>query len=717
MVDLSNVQHHASVDGIAQVLCNRTRKNDPEFFRLLTVYYLSVMAASMRAKVRTKDRGEIPINNYVMALAPSGFGKGASTYVLENELMADFRTVFRDHVMPNKAEQNMWKLANRRAAVSGTEEQAEFDTLDKEFASCGEYPFVFDGASEPAIKQIRQMLLLAGCGSINYQVDEIGSNLEKSGEALNTYLELYDQGMIKAKLTKNSAENKRGKEIEGKTPANMLLFGTPVRLLDGALVEKKFFSLLETGYARRCIFAAGDPNSAMDLDSTPEEIYKRRIDPGNDAAVQTWRQHFASLADPAKMDWTINVPEDVGIALLSYQIDCEKAARDLPEHDEIQKAELMHRYFKALKVAGTFAFVEESLTLTMDQLMSAIKLVEESGKAFHGLLAREAPYMKLARYIADVGSELTHSDLFEALPFYKGAQKDRSDMMTMATAWGYKQHIVIKKQFIDGIEFFSGETLQETNLDEMRLSYSDDFAYHYTDEIAPFDQLHLLTQAKDLHWANHYFNKGHRCEDEVIPGFNMIVLDVDGGAPIQTVHELMKDYVFMTSTTKRHTDDEHRFRLIMPTTYKLDLDREDYREFMRNLVEWLPFPVDEAANQRSKKWMTNDKGTYHYNMDGQLLDILPFVPKTSKNEQHRKDIAELGSLDSLERWFAQRFAEGNRNNQMIKFALALVDSGMSYNEVETRVIEFNNKIANGLTADELRRTVLVTVAKKSQAAP
>ena len=52
-------------------------------------------------------------------------------------------------------------------------------------------------------------------------------------------------------------------------------------------------------------------------------------------------------------------------------------------------------------------------------------------------------------------------------------------MITLATAWGYKQHILIKKTYRDNIEFFQGETLKKTNLDEIIVSYSYLFAYNY----------------------------------------------------------------------------------------------------------------------------------------------------------------------------------------------------------------------------------------------
>jgi hypothetical protein len=214
-----------------------------------------------------------------------------------------------------------------------------------------------------------------------------------------------------------------------------------------------------------------------------------------------------------------------------------------------------------------------------------------------------------------------------------------------------------------------------------------------------------------MHWANHVFSDGHRCNDKAIPGFNMVVVDVDGNASLEFVHEALKDYTFITSTTKRHTDAEHRFRLVLPISHVLEMDQDDYREFMENVFLWLPFESDRAANQRSKKWLTSENTQIHMNQ-GQLLSALPFIPKTSKNAEYREQIKELGSLDNLERWFAQRFTTGDRNNQMIRYALALLDSGMELIEIEQRVKSFNASLPNGLDTQELENTVMRTVAKK-----
>jgi hypothetical protein len=721
MIDLTGVQHHPAITEIVEMLCNKTQNTDTGFFQVEVAYFLGKMASSQRATIVTKDRGDIPVNIYALALATSGFGKGHSVNVVENELMKPFKKRFMEDTFPVIAEQNLWVVANQRAARNGTDPQEEFEKCEKEFKSAGAFPFTFDSGTPPAVKQLRHKLLQAACGSINLQIDEIGSNLLGVTDVLTLFLELYDQGIVKQKLIKNTADNQRGEELDGKTPTNMLLFGTPSKLLDGGQTEDQFYSFLDTGYARRCIFGWGQQDRKAFNTQTPEEIYRRLTEPANSTAANKWGMQFHRLADPAMYGWRMEVQDEVGIRLLSYKIACEQAAEKMSDHEEIKKAELSHRYFKALKLAGAYAFVDESTEVELSHLMSAILLVEQSGKAFQDILNREKSYVKLARFIADVGSEQTHADLHEALPFYKAGNAARNEMMTLATAWGYKKHIIIKKTFVDGIEFFSGEKLQETNIDEMILSYSDHWAYKYQGELVPFDQLHQMTQMDGIHWANHMFDKGHRAEENVLAGFNMIVIDVDEGISLDVCHEIMKEHKFMTYTTKRHRaqngeDSFHgdRFRLILPINYHLKLDSEEYKEFMNNVMAWLPFSTDESANQRAKKWECygGEGAEYHYNLDGEMIDALPFIPKTSKNEAYKKGLQAVENMDNLERWFAGRIATGNRNNQMIRYALTLVDSGMDLITVQRQVHEFNKKLNNPLTEDEIDTTIMVTVGKR-----
>lgn len=711
-MDLTKVKDAPVIEEIVDVLCNKTQNTDRGFYKVEVAYFLAKMASAMRASIMTKDRGKVPINIYALCLASSGFGKGHSVNIMENDLIKGFKRRFLDETMPSISEDHLTAMAQDRSIRNSTTEEVEMDILNAEYKRLGAYPFTFDSGTTPAVKQLRDKLLLANCGSINLQIDEIGSNLIGSTEVLNVFLELYDQGLVKQKLTKNTQDNIRSDDRDGSTPTNMLLFGTPVKLLDGGQTEDMFYSFLEVGYARRCLFGIGKLDKKALYSMDPAQIFARLTDPSNTAIVNKWSQHFFNLADPAKFNWQMTISDQTSINLIQYKSECERLADALPEHEEIKKAELSHRYFKALKLAGALAFVDESPEVTDTHLYQAIKLVEESGDAFGSILTREKAYMKLAKYIANSKSEVTHADLTEALPFYKSGVAARNEMMSLATAWGYKNCIVIKKALVDGIEFFKGETLQQTNLDKMILSWSNDLAYNYQPEEGPWDQLKVLFQGTGLNWCNHRFKDGHRCNTEVLPGFNMVVVDVDGTTTINTVKELFKSYKYILYTTKRHqTEGKDRFRLVFPINYVLKLSVDEYKEFMNNIFKWLPFETDECANQASKKWSSYDGGQYFQN-DGDILDALKFIPGTSRNDQYKKEMAKIEDLGNLERWFAAQMSEGNRNNNMFKYGMALVDSGLTFEEVSSQIKKFNKQLSNPLPEEELEKSVLVTIAKK-----
>lgn len=720
MIDLDSVEHHPAVQEMVDVLLIKTQNTDRGYFQAVVAYFLATMASSMRASVLTRDRGDIPVNIYSIALAASGFGKGLSINILENEFLHKFKQVFLQETLPELAKESIQAIAEARCKFNPDEDPEEYaDRLTSEYEKAGIYPFVFDAATTAALQQLRQKLLLASAGAINFQADEIGSNLLGNQEALNVFLELYDRGFTKQKITKVTKENLRGEYLDGSTPANALLFGTPTKLLDGGHTEEEFFSFLETGYARRCLFGWGQTSNKARHKMTAEEIYYLLSSPQNDKTITKWADYFEKLADKKMYLWQAKMEDPEGIKLLEYRLHCEEKADKLPEHEEVRKAEISHRYFKALKLSGLYAFLDQSRKVTETHLHQAIKLVEESGEAFQAILRREMPHEKLAKYLAACTSEVTQAELVQDLPFYKGRASVRAEMMSMAAAWGYRNHIIIQKSETDGIEFFRGETLQKTDLDQLLLSYGAHWAYGYKPHMVRFEQLHRLvvgqqTNGEPLHWANHHFKNDHRSEDNTIPGFNLIVLDVDQGTTIPAAIELLKDYKFLLHTTKSHTDEAHRFRMVLPINYHLEMEEEEYHQFMVNFLAWLPFEIDASTIHRSKTWESFGGGKYRYNREGEILDILRFIPRTSKNEQHLKEFQEIESLPHLERWFAQRISTGNRNNHMLRYALALVDDGKTLAEVRTMVHDFNSKLKNALPKGEINSTILRTVAKRYQ---
>lgn len=708
MKTFEEMEYHPDSERLVQILCDKTQNQNPLFFRVMVAYYFALVASMMRTTIETHDRGNIPVNLYALNLSPSGTGKNMSTNIVEEKVIGLFREKFLNETFPILAEQNLPKLAVKRAIRKSTDPDEEMARVQKEFDSLGPLLFSFSEATAPAIKQMRHKLLMASAGSLNLQMDEIGSYLLGNTEAFSPYLELYDIGLIKQKLKLNSSDSVRSEEIIGKTPANLMMFGTPAKLLNGGKTEEELYSMLETGYARRCFFGYATASTKA-LDMTPEQVYDLLTQQTEDTWLDEFAVRLENLADIINVNRTLVMKKSTSLLLIEYRQKCDREAAQCPEHDEIKKGELSHRYFKALKLAGAYAFVDDSPELTEDHLYQAIKLAESTGAAFDKLLNRDRPYMKLAKYIATCKNEVTHADLTEDLPFYRGSSAQKQDLLSLAVSWGYKNNIIIKKAFADGIEFLRGESLVPTDLNRMVLSYSTDMTTDYQNEFAPFEQLHRLTQAPGMHWVAHHLTGGYRNEENAIPGCNLLVVDIDGGVNMSTAQLLLKNYKYLMYTTKRHTDDEHRFRIIFPLNYTLNLDAKDYRDFYKNVLEWLPFQSDSQVGQRSRKWLSNP-GHYEYN-EGELLDVLPFIPKTSKNEERKELLNSQQSMDNLERWVINNIGDGNRNNMLLRYALILVDGGFDFEAIRQRVMALNDKIVDKLDEIEIMSTIMVTVAK------
>jgi hypothetical protein len=708
MREYDDMQYFPTAEKLVEILCQKTQNTNPLFFRVLVAYYFCKVATMMRAKIKTFDRGELPVNMYAINLAVSGQGKGHSTNIIEDHVINQFKDRFLDSTFPTIAESNIKTIALDRSARKSTDYDDELERVEKEFITAGEMVFSFDSGTTPAVKQMRHKLLMANAGSMNMEIDEIGSNLLSNIDVLNTYLELFDVGKVKQKLLKNTTDNARLAEIEGKTPTNMMLFGTPSKLLNGAKTEEEFYSMLETGYARRCIFGY-QTSSTKVRDLTPEQVYDMLTDNSTDQFVQDLSDELYNLADMSYFNKTIDVSKDVSLLIIEYRQQCEALAEKLGEHQEVQKAELSHRYFKAMKLAGSYAFIDNSPEVTEEHLYYAIKLVEDSGQAFENMLTRDRNYVKLAKYISSIEHEITHVDLMEDLPCYKGSENNRRELLNLAIAYGYKNNIIIKKSVNDGIEFLKGEAMKPFDLDRVRVADGTKLAEGYRNEEVKFDELHKMTQKQGIHWVSHHLVDGYRKEDKVIIGCDMVVLDVDDGVSIDTAKLLLQDYKYHIYTTKSHTEQKHRYRVILPLTHRVKLDGKDFKEFMDNIFDWFPIAVDTQTGQRSRKWLSHN-GEYFTN-DGESLDALMFIPKTSKCDDQKKIIADLGNLSNLERWFVAQTAEGNRSNNLIRYALMLVDAGQDFTSVQNNVLALNGKLPEPLDEAEVMSTIMITVNK------
>lgn len=716
---IANGAYNPLTEELREILEKKTNNGSHNYFRIIIGFHLAQIASNMRCKIKGATIGTVPVNMYACGLMPSGAGKGHSLRILEGNVINQFKTTFISNTLPTIMEQHLNELAMEKSVLTGLPLQDCLKELVATAQSCGPLPYNFDSGTSAAFKQVRCKAQLCDAGALSFICDEIGSNLINNSELNSIGLEVFDNGDIKAKITKNSDSNKRIEDRSESVPTNILWFGTPAKLLNSDKEEEAFYDLLTIGYARRMFFGIGERDVSIKL--TGQEYRDQLIACNFEQKLQDISDKLGALSNLAFHNKTLLINKDEEEFIYDYKIWCFNRASTLPTHESIKAIELEQRWWKAIKLAGAYAFVEGLNTVTKDHIIAALKLVEDSGEALKQILKREKPYVKLAKYIGEINRPITHADLTEELPFFKGSASARQDLINLASAWGYQNGIIIKSFERNKIPFIEGQMLQDTDLNNLIFSVSVELAYHYNapkPENRTWEKFKRVGHNSGFNWCTHYFMEDpshreygcYRNSKFAEPAFNLLILDIDEGASLESAQDILKEYTYFMYTTKRHTPEHNRFRIILPMKYTLYLNADDYKQFMLNIFESLPFTVDDQTKDISRKWLANDGETFENT--GELFDPKPFIPNTSLDNERKESMKKYGNVDNVTRWFLKHLQIGNRNNGLYRYAALLVDKGYNFEEVKEKVIGLNARLETPIDLQELENTVFTSIALK-----
>ena len=697
--------------------------NGDTFFRVIIASNLAQIAGAMRAEIVDALGERTMLNLYVCGTMPSGSGKSQAQNKILDDITQGFKTVLQQQILPRAHDKKVEELARVQVLAGGQVTtpnttssmliKAARQPIEDEYKSYGSFLWRMSGGTEAAIRQERKKIQLQGCGALNVFVDEIGYNLI-SNQALNVLgLCLYDNGKIEASITKVTKENSRYPERDIPIPVNFLWMGDPTKLFDSSETEKAFMEFLASGYARRTLFGIGGAKTST-KDAKPEDILNMRKTAYAPQLRDNITRTITQLANYNLLNTEIALEEPELLYLYEYEIWCKKRVDDIsPISDNIYRIELGERMYKVLKLAGIYAFIDSSPKITKEHLLYAMKLAEDSGRALHTMLHPEEPYIKLAKYLSTTDEPKSRADISEALPFFKNARY-QNELLDRAGEWAYNHDIAIKTICRGKLEFFKGERMNMTSEDRLYLSISTDIAHHYENRICSINRLKDLGNIDGWNWCVHHLTydpsepaNGNCRKDECVRGpFNLLVLDLDDGDSLEFIQEVFEKYKYVLHTTKRHTDDFPRCRVILPIKYELRLDKADYANFMDNVYDSLPFKgIDTATKDRARKWATN-KGLVIEHLNGKLFDPRPYIPNTTENEIRRDNLKKYGNMDKIQRWFLTNIGEGNRNNMLIRYGFMLRDQGLLGLELEEAVLTLNQKLENPLSIDEIRSTIL-----------
>ena len=696
---------NATQERIVNILQKKMTNKNVGFFSNLAIYKMAQVATNMGATVSFVGGKKIPVNVYALSLATSGFSKGKSLKFLETEIFHSFRSNFVNHSFGTRSAAVVEAEAAAIALASGEPPDREEHKLWTTITALPKYIYTFGSGSTPeGLRGLMTALSMRQTGAVTLEIDEIGSSITQNKEVLDNMLMSYDGGLIKNKLKKTDSND----DILYPVATNLMAFGTPSKLFDGGTAEDMLMDFLDTGYGRRFIYAyADDEPEVMSAADKMLQLMDKSID--KDAEVLA--DEIKLLSSTSNYNHEATLTDEANVRLFEYEEDCLKDASKLKSYQEIQKTELSHRYFKVLKISGTYAFMELSKDVTLKMVEDAIELVESSGIAFKKMMTREKNFVRLAKYIAEQGNtpvtlaELTH----DLSGFFKGSESAKREMMTLAKSWAASNDVVIKENIVGDVAYFTGETIENTSLKKLIVSASTEITTGYKGHIAQWSKFPGVVDS-NMNMCTHHFTDEYREGSKAIPAMNLLVLDVDEGVSIAMAQKLLEDYTYLIYTTKRHTKTHNRFRIIMPMSKIIKLSEAEHKLFYDNVFEWLPFEVDEQTGDIARKWQCY-KDCEQFTNEGQLFDPTMFIPGTTKSVKTKEAINSYGSDTSrLERHIFAN-TEG-RSNSLIKLAMVHVDRGMDYETIYSLVSSSNAKLLEPLDEREIASTIMKTVTKK-----
>lgn len=709
--NFASMKYHEGTKDLTKYLATRANSKDYHFIRVITAFYLGLVASTMRTNIVLPGNRPVPANIFALGLLPSGQGKGALTGEFERVILKPLVDTFSD-TWKAKRETLILNEANSKANILGTLPDEEEKPIRKAIESLGEPFLFFEEGTSPAFKQNRSALIKVPYGALNYIVDEVFAVDGANSELMQDYIKTYDVGELKQKLIKHSSDTPRYVDSVGNIPpTNMLLFGTGSQL-DNPTIHSDLMVKLEGGLARRTLFAFSRDSEKTILPA--KERLHNLVSTGDPKAVAAYIQAIQNMIAPTNLNKSIYLDEANSLYMLEYQNYCETRALNIK--NPILKAEMTHRYMKMVKTAGVYAAWDGDHEISKAHLQAAMKMVEDGDEHIARIVDTIPIHARLAQFLADYGSELTMSQLVAKLSWFNGPEKSRLEMLQLAAEYGYSNSIIINQETRNGITFIKGEGIVPTDLNKIRFAMGNHDAYNYKNGTCPWDKVGNVLTQQGVHWVTHWLDEGHRTSENVQAGFNLIALDVDNSAstsniPMSVAAELLSDYTYMMYESKSSTPEYNRYRIVLPTSHTLKLSEEIFAKFMNNVYEWLPIPLDEVTNQRNRKWLGYNS-TPHYNK-GKLLPVLDFIPETEAAIRLQKQTVAMGDLSHVERWMVRDVDQGAaRNNTLLKYSLILVDANLDLEAIELAVLALNKKLSTPLPESEIKSTIFVTVSKK-----
>lgn len=563
----------------------------------LAVSEIMLYISQFRINIKHWNDSIIPINSIMFCIAKSGASKDSSLRAARKCFDNGYKIIndFRNNSAIERAKE--------MAREAGNDIPDRFAGY-KEFYIAPNPLFVAISTTEGFIQHLNDLSNdKIGAGYIFS--GEIGAELANNPnltENIKVLAELYDEGTKEVKIVK--ARENQSKEVKN-LPVSALFIGSQDNLLYDDTIKKKFKTEFTTKLARRSFFIFVHEDIVTNEYNSISEMIKieQEIEDNAKRNRQEVSEYIEGLTQEL-IDYsynTISVNPEVRNLFTLYKKYNEEIANTIDNQYPIAKLTRTHLQWKALKLSGALALIQQSDTIEVEHYKAAIEFVELINNdvlIFEKELVKE-PYELFADYVRMYAingeyainlhnlrksgfipmkgqSNLHMKELVKLVNSYDKHGNYSIDNDTIIFKELVKKDTILlsylpcsgtkKQRTIKCNEGFQCEELQFSDLEEM---LSGDYAY------SPFE-----------------FKNGVRGKDNIISNCKWIVLDIDSSEITdEEAHILLSDinhYVVRTS----NKDNPNKFRVLIELDTDVNIPDIQWKLFISSIANDLGLVAD-----------------------------------------------------------------------------------------------------------------------------
>ena len=641
---------------------------DEDIIRNSFLFVASSLAGLHRIKYVNEGTPNY-INYFGITFARSGGGKDISLLAAEH--------MFWEAIKNYPATTH-----SRFIQLNGPTPQGDVANDDVNFIVPKQYKLALRGSVE-GMMRVANYYDRVDLGTLNVISTEFGSEFNQ--ETMVLLMQLWQSARADGSVNVNEKY-----DPVSDVPTNILLFGSPVPFKSNIKKHESLVEIIHSGFARRTFFVWNETSG--------EKLWEGEYDP---QLLNEYAENFNSYISNKKL---ISFDNDAKLALEEYLKESfESYAQNRSIINEMRKNGIE----KVERLAALLGIIDLSDEVTPEHVKKAIEINEESLSSIRDVIAPGSAYKRIYDELKRNRDGLTISEIHDCGIWFRNKTEEKYQFELLEDYVFRKNERIV----LEG-KTYRIEPLPVNKLDKIVVSVSmqernPERAVDFVPMELPFFDEHnaieklVVSEKVTAFTLAHYepskqAPNGHRKADNFIPGQNCIAWDIDQGMTVEEAVQRLNGYVFLLYTTKSHTEEHHKFRILMPTKTMFYVNPEQHKQMYENLSQVLGLPTyDVSTRNVSRLWFTNPGGMVLANKEAELLDVRCCIPTTERAEQVLPKLEDV-DFDKLDirvqgmlRWLLTNTTEGSRNMNLFRYGAFLRDLGFSSSEIESMLLEAN----------------------------